>query len=390
MCFIASSSPLRPWRGTPVALSKERLNSPGNSSKVSAPVKIFRTGRLIHSVYYFGARSFARHPNRPCTQGATVSLPDEVTDQMPHPQRTKRTPAGDAVLGWLLGILAGLLGLAPWLITGAQMPLQNLWGTEVLPERMPVSLLPLSQYELTTLVALLTAGGAAAGLAVRIWQPARRRLVAWCAASGVLAVQFTAAVQSFTVLDDGLTDGTLARIYFAGLLAGVIACIAASLVAFLLLASRSRALAALGAGLMAVPFTSWAGEWVVGFVGQTNVPAAVPTVARWIPALIVGCALAWCGLRPARRALVWLADLALLWVVPALFISVGYVLGTRALAGDLQEMLLMSRQILAATLGPAGGALPTVILALAIALAGLGIRSIAARRRSGNGGGTTP
>jgi hypothetical protein len=312
-----------------------------------------------------------------------VSLPEQTRPL----QHTKRTPAGDAALGWLLGVLAGLLGLAPWLITGAQLPLQNSWGTEVLPEQMPVSLLPLSQYELTTLVALLTAGGAAAGLAVRIWRPARRRLVAWCTASGVLAVQFSATVQSFTVLDGGLTDGTLARVYFAGLLAGVIACIAAGLVVFLLLASRSRALAALGAGLVAVPATSWVGEWVVGFVGQTNVPTAVPTVARWVPALIVGCALAWCGLRPARRAVVWLADLALLWVVPALFISVSYVLGTRAMAGDLQEMLLMSRQILAATLGPAGGALPTIALALAVALAGLGLRSIAARRRSGTGAG---
>ena len=279
-------------------------------------------------------------------------------------QPTKRTPAADAGLGWLLGIMAGLLGLAPWLITGAQLPLQNSWGSQVLPEQMPVSLLPLSQYELTTLVALLSSGGAMAGLAVRIWQPARRRLVAWCTASGVLAVQFSAAVQSFTVLDDGLTDGTLARVYFAGLLAGVIACIAAGVVALLLLAARSRALVALGAGLMAVPFTSWAGEWVVGLVGQTK-----------------------CGLRPARRAVVWLADLAMLWVVPALFISVGYVLGTRAMAGDLQEMLLMSRQILAATLGPAGGALPTVLLALATALAGLGLRSVGARRRAGSGAG---
>jgi hypothetical protein len=312
-----------------------------------------------------------------------VSLPEQTLPV----QSTKRAPAGDAALGWLLGIMAGLLGLAPWLITGARLPLQNSWGSQVLPEQMPVSLLPLSQYELTTLVALLTFGGAMAGLAVRIWSPARRRLVAWCAASGVLAVQFSATVQSFTVLDDGLTDGTLARVYFAGLLAGVIACIAAGLVAFLLLASRSRALVALGAGLMAVPFTSWAGEWVVGLAGQTNVLIAVPTVTRWIPAIIVGCVLAWCGLRPARRALVWLADLALLWLVPALFISVSYVLGTRAMAGDLQEMLLMSRQILAATLGPAGGALPTVLLALAIALAGLGLRSAAARRRSGNGAG---
>ena len=60
-----------------------------------------------------------------------------------------------------------------------------------------------------------------------------------------------------------------------------------------------------------------------------------------------------------------------------------YVLGTRVLAGDLQEMLLMGRQILAATLGPKGGALPTVFLALAVALAGLGIRYAAARRWPG-------
>ncbi|MET3932735.1 hypothetical protein [Arthrobacter sp. OAP107] len=313
-----------------------------------------------------------------------MSLPEQTRPV----EQARRTPGKDAVLGWLLGILAGLLGLAPWLITGAQLPLQNLWGTEVLPDRMPVSLLPLSQYELTTLVALLTTGGAAAGLAVRIWNPVRRRLTAWCAASGALAVQFTAAVQSFTVLEGGLADETMAGIYFAGLLAGVIACIAAGLAAFLLLVSRRRALVALGAGLMAVPATSWAVEWVVGFVGHINVPTAVPTVARWIPALIVGCALAWCGLRPARRALVWLADLSLLWVVPALFTSVSYVLGTRVLAGDLQEMLLMSRQILAATLGPDGGALPTVLLALTVGLAGLGIRALAARRRLGSPAGS--
>ena len=310
-----------------------------------------------------------------------MSLPAQAMDQTAPSRPPSRTPAGDAAWGWLIGILAGLLGLGPWLVTGAQLPLQNLWGAEVAPDQMPVSLLPLSQYELTTIVALLTVGGAAAGLAVRIWSPARRRLVAWCAAAGVLVVQSTAAVQSFTVLDGGLTGGTTASLYFAGLLAGVTASLAAALVAHLLLCSRSRSLAALGAGLVAVPFASWTVEWVVGFVGHINVPAAVPSLAHWIPAILVGCALAWCGLRPARRAAVWALNLALLWVVPALFISVNYVLGTRVLAGDLQEMLLMSRQILAATLGPAGGAAPKVLLALVIALAGLGAKSIAARRR---------
>jgi hypothetical protein len=123
----------------------------------------------------------------------------------------------------------------------------------------------------------------AAGLAVRIWSPDRRRLVTWCAAAIVLVIQFTAAVQSFIVLDGGLTGGTMAALYFAGLLAGVTASLAAALVAHLL-------------------------------------------------------------------------------------------------AGELQEMLLMSRQILAATLGPEGGAASKILLALVIALAGLGAKSIAARR----------
>jgi hypothetical protein len=87
-------------------------------------------------------------------------------------------------------------------MTGAQLPVQNAWGAEVMPDRMPV-LLPLSQYELTTIVALLTAGGAAAGLTVHIAFPARRRLATWCAAAGVLAVQVAAVVQSFTVLHGG-------------------------------------------------------------------------------------------------------------------------------------------------------------------------------------------
>ncbi|MFE4543520.1 hypothetical protein [Arthrobacter sp. NPDC056727] len=326
-----------------------------------------------------------------------MSLPDQAT----RPAEVTPAPGRDALRGCLLGILAGLLGLGPWLVTGAQLPLQNLWAAEVLPQQMPVSLLPLSQYKLTTLVGLLTAGGAVAGLAVRAWSPARRRLVTWCAASGVLAVQFTAAVQSFSVLDGGLAGGSMAGIYFAGLLAGVIASMAAGLVALLLLSAKSPALAALGAGLMAVPFTSWAVGWVAAFTGPANLPVWVASAARWLPAVLVGCALAWCGLRPARRAVVWLADLALLWVVPALFISVSYVLGTRALAGDLQEMLLMSRQIMAATLGPAGGAGPTVLLALAIGLAGLGVMTVAApavarrraaatRRRPPKSGGSTP
>ena len=312
---------------------------------------------------------------------------------MSHPENTAQTsapapnpsgkPGRDALWGWLVGLLAGILGLAPWWITGGTLPLQNLWATQVMPAQMPPALLPLSQYEATTIVALLTVGGALAGLAVRIWSPARRRLVMWCAAAGVFAVHFTATIQSFSVLHEGLAPGTLSDLYFFGLLAGVIGSVIAAFVAMLLIASPSPVKATIGFGLMAVPFTSWAVVWVVSVVGFLNVPTAVPTIARWVPAVLVGCALAWCGLRPAKRAIAWVLNLVFLWLLPALFTAVQAVLGTRVLAGDIPEMLLMGRQVLTAALGPDGGALPTILLALAIGLAGVGVHEVISRRGSG-------
>ncbi len=311
-----------------------------------------------------------------------MSHREQATEQTEPAYRTPPTPGREAARGWLIGLLAGALGLVPWWITGARLPLQNLWATQVWPDQMPLALLPLSQYELTTIVALLSVGGAVAGLSIRIWSPNRRRLVTWCAVGGVFTVQLIATVQSFWILHEGLAPGSMSGLYYGGLLAGVIGSMVAALVALVLIASRSTVKATIGFGLMAVPLTSWAVGWVVGIMGYINVPTAVPTIARWVPAVLVGCALAWCGLRPVRRVAAWILNLAFLWVIPALFISVQYVLGTRVLAGDVQEMLLMSRQILAATLGPDGGALPTILVALAIGLVGVGARVITSRRSS--------
>jgi hypothetical protein len=251
-----------------------------------------------------------------------------------------------------------------------------------MPDLMPTALLPLSQYEATTILALLTVGGAAAGLAVRIWSPARRRLVTWSAVSGVLVVHLAATIQSFAVLREGLLPGSLSGLYFGGLLAGVIGCVLAALVALLLIASSSTVKTTIGFGLMAIPVTTWAVVWVVNVVGFLNVPTAVPIVARWVPAVLVGCALAWCGLRPTRRAIAWAVNLVLLWLLPALFTAVQSVLGTRVLAGNVPEMLAMGRDVFGRALGPDGAALPTILLALVLGLTGVGARFVIARRNS--------
>lgn len=288
----------------------------------------------------------------------------------PAQRRPARTPAAEAGVALLIGILGGLLGLAPWLPTGARLPVQNLWAQESLPGDMPVALLPLSQYHGTTIVALLTVGASAAGIALRVWGPARRGLAAAAAATGVILVQAGAAAQAFAVLGGGLEPGTRSSIYVAGLMGGTIAAILAGIVALFLFRAKSRAVVALGAGFMAVPFVSWLGAIAAFMAGPGQVPASLTSIWRWVPAVLVGLALAWCGFRPIWRLWVWAADLALLWLVPALFTSVAYVLGTRAYLGDFGEMAILSRQILAATLGPAGAAGPVLLLALGIALAG--------------------
>nr|WP_245326001.1 hypothetical protein [Paeniglutamicibacter terrestris] len=269
------------------------------------------------------------------------------------------------------------------MFTGLRLPLQNLWNTEVLPAQMPLSLLPLSQYELTTLVALLTVGGASAGLAIRIWAPERRKLALICTAAGVLVVQLSATVQSFMVLKAGLDGGTRSDLYFAGLLAGVSISIIAAMVALILIASTSRAMTTLGVGLMATPLTSWVSEALVNLLGAASLPATVLMLLRWLPAVLVGAGLAWCGLRSVKFVVVWLVNLVLLWVIPALFITVNYVLGSRVLLSDPQEITSATQQILAAALGPNGGAGPLLILALTIGLAGIGVREVLRRTRKG-------
>lgn len=279
-------------------------------------------------------------------------------------------PTRDALLALVLGLAAGIIGLAPWLLTGGRLALQNLWATDVSPDSMPLALLPLSQYETTTIVALISTGGALAGVVVQIWRPVRRRLSLALAATGFVLVQIVAAAQSFAVVNAGLTPGSQSELYSAGLLLGTAASVIAGVVALLMLGAQSRAVATLGVGLVAVPFVSWLSYGVANLVGPTGMPEQLLTLWRWLPAVLVGLALAWCGVKPAGRVVVWVLDLVLLWLVPALFISVNYVLGTRVLLGDLEEMLLAFRQIFAASSGPAGGAALSVVVALAIGLAG--------------------
>ena len=317
--------------------------------------------------------------------------------------RGARPAALDGALGLLLGLVAGLLGLAPWLADGARLPLQNLWAEPTLPEDMPLSALPLSQYLTSDLVALMVAGGLAAGLGLRWWAPTRRLLAVGSAVAGLLAVQLAATVQAFSLLE-GLKPGTFSDMYRDGLPAGVLFCVAAAVVVALAVSARRSGPAALGVALAAVPLGSWFLAWSVTSFASYDVPEAVLRISDWLPAVLIGLTLGWYTAArsgsgggaggPVRRGrvgrvgpiVVWVVSLGLLWVVPAALMAVRAALGSRIHLGDVPVMADFALTALQAELQ--AGWLP-VLVAAVLAAAGADVlgRVRSARAASGPGAG---
>ncbi len=285
-------------------------------------------------------------------------------------------------LGLGIGFAAAVLALVPWLATGAVLPLQNLWRTNTLPADMPVSLLPVNQYYATRIVVLLVVGGLLAGLVVRSIR-LRSGAPSWSGSVGLALAHGIAIAQSFVVLAHGLgIDGPnpdlRAVLYFAGMLAGTVVAALLAQSVFWLASRRSVGPAALAVSISAVPVASWIVDAVAGLSSPGGSPMVFNTIGVWLPAIIAGVALGWCGIRPARRLWVWLVSLAALWVTPALFTAVTSALGMRVLYGDLSAMFEVATQIFPVALGFSA---PPVFVAVLVG-AGVAVVRWALRRGS--------
>lgn len=282
------------------------------------------------------------------------------------------------LLPFLIGVGGGILGLLPWIFGGARLPLQNLWVLSTMPDDMPLVLLPVSQYYVIVLFSIVLLGGVFAGLALRI-AARSRTLAVWPAALGVLAVHVLAIVESFGMTASGLALGSdpQAAIYLAGLLGGAIVVAALAQLAFWMTSHRSVGIAAFGVALAAVPFGEWVGRWFLAFTGEVFPPVFLPAVVQWIPAIVVGLALVWCGMRPLQRLLVWAASLLVLWLLPAVLMSILSALGFRLILGDFPEMVATGVGIFPALLAEDGAL--TVVVALVIALVGTVVRMLVGR-----------
>lgn len=296
--------------------------------------------------------------------------------------RPRRWPA------LLAGVGAALVVMAPWWLTGGRLQVPTRWDAERLTGRGPFAFLPLDLDHVFPLFATLVLGGVVAGLIVRMLR--RRRPVAvWPAAWGVLLAQLVTAVQSFIallgrlgigggseqVVGTMLMDGTQ-LLYLLGLVLVVVVGLLFAQLGLLFATRRSPAFGALAVMLAAPLVTNWIGGPLVVFVSIDGYPMWLAMMLRWLPAVIVGLALVWCGVCPWGRLVAWAVGLAALWVVPAAITAVSYTVGIRAIQNDPQEIPRAIAQYFVPALN--AGVAP-VVVGLVIGVVGTVVRMLVGR-----------
>lgn len=282
----------------------------------------------------------------------------------------------------LVGAASAIVGLAPWLITGMRLPLQNLWAVDTSPAEMPVTLLPFSQYALALIVAVIVTGSAIAGGLARATRAKRPRFALVAIVVGALAIQLVALAQTTVTVSNGLRESTAAAVYLVMLVAGSLASIMIGQLVLLLIARAPKSGAVIGMSVAGIALSTWLEGIVLPFGTVSLAPNLVLLDAiRWVPAVVVGVAVAWCGLGTIGRVSAAIVSLLVLWIGPAAVTAVTSAAGSRVLAPYPSDMVDYGAQVFVSALGVAGGSLSLLVVAVIVMALGLAARWAIRRRR---------
>ena len=293
-----------------------------------------------------------------------------------------RLAASGPVLYLLAGMASAIAGLVPWLITGIRLPVQNLWSTTVFPGQMPFALLPFSQYALFLIVALIVVGSAIAGIVARSTRAQHPRFAVLSLVVSVAVVQVAALAQTTLTVVHGLKDTSASRLYIAALVIGTAASIAVGLVLLVLIARAPAAGVVVALSFAAIALQSWLNALVLPFgVASTEPNLGLLAAIRFVPALVVGLAVVWAGIRSIGRVIAVIIGLLVLWIAPAAVTAVTSAAGSRVLAAHPADMLDYGSQVFVSALGTAGDPLSLLVPAIVVMVLGLGARGAMARWR---------
>lgn len=231
-------------------------------------------------------------------------------------------------------IVAVAVGLVPALVRfGFRLPDQSAWRSDAAVSEPPFALLPLSQYNVVLLIAMLGMPFAIAGFA---------RLIPWVAATSrrvtcllVLAIEIAVVAQSFAALSpvvaerpgSGLYLGLLGVVCVIGLVIGVLT--------FWLVTTGERPAILIGVTLTVLGFVWW----------FSAIAPAAGSALRWLPAIATGFAIAWCGFVTRARIAAAVGALALVVLIPAASTAVQSAVGANALFTDPGEVFQYAGEV---------------------------------------------
>jgi len=306
-------------------------------------------------------------------------MADDAAVSVEESTTPSRRPATALWAFALIGIGGGAFGLLPWLLSGARVPLQNLWPT--IPADIPIALLPFHPYASTHVLAMLLVGAAAAGIAGRALGARRVRwatpvLVAAVAVSQIAAVTQAAVATRSTLPDRGESD-----IWVAVIAGGSLAAVAAGIVVTALIARAPRAGALIGLSLGAITASSWVSSLFVPYGALIVETPAALSLTQWVAPVLIGAAIAWTGVHTPGRVIAVLAALLMLWVIPAAITGMWNAVSGRVLWRDLPEMIDVAHRVFLSALFVPELAVRRLVAAIVAAAVGLGIRFALGRRR---------
>lgn len=273
------------------------------------------------------------------------------------------------------------VGLLPWWITGARLPLQNLWGTDSLD--MPFALVPFSQYYVHAVAAMFIVGGGLAGLIAAFAPAIRARR--WWVVLGVSAVQLIAVLQSSVVTLLGLRGDTESQLYFGVILLMLVLSLLAAFATCALCSVASGAAPArtgwaspawlIGVAMFAIFLGVWLMQWPM-VLAPNGDHYAFGIVVSWLSPILVGLAIVAVGVHTIGRIAAAIAALLLLWIVPAALTATGAVLGSRVMLNDWRSAPEYALMVFREALFIVDISLRAVIIAAVVAVIGLALRYV--------------
>jgi hypothetical protein len=298
---------------------------------------------------------------------------DEVGTRTDEPWRWAWTVALPVGAG------GAIVGLLPWLVSGARLPPQALWVQTLRAEDMPIALLPFSFLTVILIFSLLIVGAAAAGiggraLRVRGWGLALLVL-------GVLIVQIGATVQTAGVVQKGLQDRLESNVYLFALIAGTGLSILVGLTVTILVAGAPRAGALVGLTIGAIGMGSWIGTLIDPTLIGRGPLAPLLVIVPWVAPVLTGVAIAWTGIDTAGRVIAALFALVLVWVAPAVTTALANALSNQVLIHSSSDVIDYAVGVFQAALLNPELALRPIIATAVVAGVGLGVRALISSRR---------